>query len=94
MPFTDPKVVYIKAAYISGVFAYNIVGAYVDSKIYLKKHREGKLSELGIIDNWDAVTYGAKLNASNRLSASFYWPYSSIVCIVPEIVLLLNPPKN
>lgn len=89
--------------YISCLLNYNIFGTYVDSKIYLQKYREGKLHELGINgrqldeirNDWDAVKYGAKANALNRLWDSLVWPITSITNIVPAIVLVLNPrPKT
>jgi len=89
--------------YIYCLLGYNIFGTYVDSKIYLQKYREGNLHELGVqsrqIDtirnDWDAVKYGAKANAINRLWDSLVWPITSITNVVPAIVLLLNPrPKT
>lgn len=89
--------------YTSCLLGYNIFGTYVDSKLYLNKYREGNLHELGVhsrqIDeirnDWDAVKYGAKANALNRLWDSLIWPITSITNIVPAVVLVLNPnPKT
>ncbi len=88
--------------YISCLLGYNIFGTYVDSKIYLRKYREGRLRDLDLNginedkfkNDWEVVKFGASVNTLPRLWDSLVWPITSITNIVPAIVLLLNPPPK
>jgi hypothetical protein len=77
---------------------YNIIGTYIDSKLYLNKYREGNLHEIideykvkQIKNDWDAVKFGAGIHFYERLWDSIVWPINLIQNTVPVIVLLLNP---
>ncbi len=86
--------------YFSCLLGYNIVGTYMDSKIYLDKYRTRRLVELNLSTNeiesiksdWDAVKYGANSRALERLWDSIVWPVTTVKYIVPAIVLTMNPP--
>lgn len=88
-------------SYLSGLIAYNVVGAYIDAKDILNKYREGKLEETGmckfdvvnIKSEWHAVKYGANANSISRFFDSLIWPVSTATDIVPAVVLFLNPKK-
>jgi hypothetical protein len=72
--------------YVSGVFSFNILGTYVDSKIYLNKYRQGNLNYIErcrITNDWEAILYGSTYNS--YLYESLLWPL-----ITPSIVLLLT----
>jgi hypothetical protein len=93
---------YSTIVYLSCLFGYNIVGTYVDSKIYLAKYRSNKLVELNLSKNemqsikndWDAVKYGANAHALERLWDSIVWPITTVKNIVPAIVLIMNTPPR
>lgn len=98
-----PKPVrYTSIVYMAGIFTYNVVGSYYDSKDFLLKFRQNRLGDLGLSESetryittdWDAVRIGAKWNAYGRLWNSIIWPISSISKIVPSVVLALNPPPS
>lgn len=79
--------------YFASIIGYNCFHAYSDSKCYLDKFRQNKLSEQEgrlIKDDWDAVKYGAKCNSGERFWNSIIWPISIANNIVPWIVLQLN----
>jgi hypothetical protein len=88
--------------YLSCLLGYNIVGTYIDSKIYLDKYRTRRLVELNLSTNeieciksdWDAVKYGANSRALERLWDSIVWPVTTVKNIVPAIVLTMNPPPH
>lgn len=83
--------------YVGCLLGYNIFGTYVDSKIYLKKYRTKSLNyyeSKNVNNEWDAVKYGASINALNRLWDSLIWPVTCITNIVPAVVLMLNPPPK
>ena len=85
--------------YFGCLLGYNIVGTYLDSKMYLEKYRTRRLVDLDLSTNqienikteWDAVKYGANSRALERLWDSIVWPVTTIKNIVPAIVLMMNP---
>ncbi len=94
-------------AYVSCLFGYNLIGSYMNAKNFLNKYRSGELAELKkssqisqlhidmIKSDWDAVKFGAKYNAFERLFDSIIWPIRLTEDIIPSIVLALNPaPKT
>lgn len=86
-------------AYVSCIFGYNVIGSYASAKDYLKKYRSGELANSSyaseIKSDWDAVKFGPKYNAFERLFDSIIWPIRLTEDIIPSIVLALNPaPKT
>ena len=82
--------------YITCGISYNIVGTYIDSKVYLQKYRNGIECHSSVTNDWEATKFGANENSFGRLWDSIVWPINVITNVVPSIVLTLNPhpPKN
>jgi hypothetical protein len=82
------------ATYIFGIFGYNCLGSYNESKMYLFNYRNKCLNEdeeYLIKNDWDAVKYGAKYKFFDRFINSLIWPVTGINNIIPIIVLKMNP---
>lgn len=78
--------------YVAGGIGYNVFGTYVDSKIYLKRYRNGTIKNSLITNEWEAVNYGAGEFVALRFCDSIVWPISLVTMAVPFIVLSFNPP--
>ncbi len=83
--------------YFIGIIGYNSFYSYSNSKEYLNKYREIKLTSdesKNIKSEFDAVEYGCSNNFGPRFFMSIVWPISLANNIIPSIVLKLNQKSN
>ena len=90
-------------SYVTGIFAYNVVDMYMQSRKYLFAYREKKLHRLSdsnrlcirIRSEADAILYGSQSNAVSRALKSLVWPLfvlsSAVSALNGFLVLALNP---
>jgi hypothetical protein len=80
--------------YLFGIFSYNCIGTYYYSKLFLNAYRNDELhwtDKVYINSELRAVTYGANYNKYDIFVNSLFFPVTSVIKIIPHIVLKFNP---